>query len=232
MRLNTEVVKALDMLTVCHDARHAWKPSFSFSTVGIDFLSPFRLPPEINTFFWSVIISPSGMRRSRYQISQLWQQLKLSWIIGSPDLAAPRAFIPTKDVILKLIFFTSLTKLLQLDKTRTTAFHPQSNADIERTNRTLLNMLAKTTDKNQRTWSELLPCVMLAYCTSVRESTGYTPYFLLFGHVETLPLDLQFPPPSDDTWRNYHKYVAPLPHGLWTGPSVPKGSAERSTCPL
>ena len=104
--------------------------------------------------------------------------------------------------------FTSLTKLLQIDKTRTTAFHPQSNAVIERTNRTLLNMLAKTTDKHQRNWSELLPYVMLAYRTSVHESTSYTPYFLLFGHEATLPIDLQFPPPSDATWTNYHEYVA------------------------
>ena len=45
-------------------------------------------------------------------------------------------------------FLINLTKLLQLAKTRTTAFHPQHNAVIERTNRTVLNMLAKTKDKN------------------------------------------------------------------------------------
>ena len=104
--------------------------------------------------------------------------------------------------------FTSLTKLLQLDKTRTIAFHPQSNEVIERTNRTQLNMLAKTTDKNQRNWSELLPYVMLAYRISVHESTGYTPYFLLFSHEATLPINLQFSAPSDATWTNYREYVA------------------------
>ena len=46
----------------------------------------------------------------------------------------------------------------------------------------LLNMLAKTTDKNQRNWSELFPYVMLGYRTSVQESTYYTSYFLVFGH--------------------------------------------------
>ena len=69
-------------------------------------------------------------------------------------------------------------------------------------------MLAKTTDKNQCSWSDMLPYVMLAYRTSVHESTGYTPYFLLFGHEATLPIDLQFPPPSDANWTNYHAYVA------------------------
>ena len=69
-------------------------------------------------------------------------------------------------------------------------------------------MLAKTTDKNQRNWSDMLPNVMLAFRTSVHESTGYTPYFLLFGHEATLPIDLQFPLPSEANLTNYHEYVA------------------------
>ena len=79
---------------------------------------------------------------------------------------------------------------------------------LERTNPTLLKMFARTTDKNQRNSSELLPYVMLAYRTSVYESTGYTPNFLLFGHEATLPIDLQFPSSSDANWKNYHEYVA------------------------
>ena len=108
------------------------------------------------------------------------------------------------------IVFTSLTKLLQLYKTRTTAFHLQSNAVIGRTNRTLLNMLVKMTDRNRRNWSEVLPYILLAYRTSVHESTGYTPYFLLFGHGATLPIDLQFSPPTDATWTDYHEYVVEI----------------------
>ena len=91
-------------------------------------------------------------------------------------------------------FFTILTKLLQLDKTRATVFHPQLKAVIERTNRTLLNLLAETTDKNKSNWSPMLPNVMLAHRTSVHESTSYTPYLLPpFGREVTLPIYLEFP---------------------------------------
>ena len=185
-----------------------WKPSFPFSTVGIDFLGP--LPPSAGNQYFLLIADHFTK----------WHEA-----VALPDQSAPttaNAFVDHwitrfgcperlhsdqgRNFEAKL--FTSLTKLLQLHKTRTTAFHPQSNAGIERTNRTLLNMLAKTTDKNQRNWSELLPYVMLTYRTSVHESTGYTSYFLLFGHEATLPIDLQFPPPSDANWTNYHDYVA------------------------
>ena len=48
---------------------------------------------------------------------------------------------------------------------------------------------------------------MLAYRTSVQESTGYAPLFLLIGHERTLSIDHQLPPPIDATWGNYQEYV-------------------------
>ena len=104
-------------------------------------------------------------------------------------------------------FFKKLTEFLQIDKTRTTAYHPESNAVNERTNHTLLNLLAKTTDTHQQNWSGLLLYVMLAYLTSVYESTGYTPFFLVSGHEVALPFDLQFSNPKEATWTNYHDFV-------------------------
>ena len=85
---------------------------------------------------------------------------------------------------------------LEINKTRTTSFHPQSNAVIERMNRTLLNMLSKCIDQNQSDWSTLLPFALMAYRSSVHESTGFTPYFLVFGHEMSLPLDLMYQPPE------------------------------------
>ena len=181
---------------------------FPFSTVGIHFLGP--LPPSdgnqyillIGDHFtnWHeaiAVLDPSALTTAKALMDH--------WItrIGCPD-----SFHSDQGRIFEAKLFTSLTKLPQLDKTRTIAFHPQSNAVIERTNRTLLRMLDNTTDKNQRIWSELLPYVMLAYRTSVHDSTGYAPYFLVFGHEATLPIGLQFPPPSDAPWTNYHEYAA------------------------
>ena len=92
--------------------------------------------------------------------------------------------------------FQQLRRRLEVDKTRTTSFHAQSNAVIERLNRTLLNMLSKCLDQNQWAWSTLLPFVLMAYRSSVHESTGFTPYFLVSGHEMSLPLDFMYKPPE------------------------------------
>ena len=97
---------------------------------------------------------------------------------------------------------------LEINKTWTTSFHPQSNADIERMNRILLNMLPKCIDQNQSDWSTLLPFVLMAYQSSVHESTGFTPYVFVFGHEMSLPLDLMYKPPGHSEPSSLNRQVS------------------------
>ena len=51
-------------------------------------------------------------------------------------------------------------------------------------------------------WDSYLPLLMFAYCTSVQESTGCTPYQLVFGREGRLPIDVMFglPPHYSMLW--------------------------------
>ena len=54
-------------------------------------------------------------------------------------------------------------------------------------------MLAMFASKNREDWDDLLPTVMMAYRSSVHESTGFSPYRLMFGEECTLPMDIGLP---------------------------------------
>ena len=103
--------------------------------------------------------------------------------------------------------FQSLMQSLQIDKTRTTSFHPHSYAVIARINRTLLSMLAKTIDDFQSNWTQQLPYVTLAFRTSIHASTGYTPQFLVFGEEINLPIDIQYLLPEQPNKTDVHQFV-------------------------
>ena len=74
-------------------------------------------------------------------------------------------------------------------------------------NKTLQSMLAKCINEEQSNWSQQLPYVMMAYRSSVHESTGYTPQFLVFGQELSLPLDCMYPNPQENVTTDIHEFV-------------------------
>ena len=85
-----------------------------------------------------------------------------------------------------------ICELLQIRKTRTTPYHPQCNGMVERFNRTLLDMLSTAVGNNQADWQQHIRKLCLAYNSSVHSSTGFTPFFLMFGRQAKLPIDLMY----------------------------------------
>jgi hypothetical protein len=94
--------------------------------------------------------------------------------------------------------FAEVCRLLEIHKTRTTPFHPQSDGMIERFNRTLGAMLASTVAQFGEDWDEILPFVMMAYRSSRHDSTGHLPNILMFGREVDIPLEIVAGRPLDD----------------------------------
>ena len=57
-------------------------------------------------------------------------------------------------------------------------------------NQTLKEMLRKTANEEGKDWDHLLPYVLFAYREVPQESTGYSPFELLYGRVVQEPLDV------------------------------------------
>ena len=65
--------------------------------------------------------------------------------------------------------------LLGYRKVNTTAYHPQTDGLVEKYNRTLTAMLAKTVHSGGPQWDEMLPYVLFAYRASQQASTCESP---------------------------------------------------------
>ena len=110
--------------------------------------------------------------------------------------------------------FKEICRLLDIDKKRSTSFHPQTNGIQERFNRTIEDMLSKYISANQRDWDEHLPLFLLAYRSSVHESTQQTSYMMMFGRHALLPVDLVCPQSGTETAMTTHEYVKVLEQRL------------------
>jgi hypothetical protein len=65
---------------------------------------------------------------------------------------------------------------------KTAAYHPQTNGSIEIFHRTLKSMIKATKDKFEDSWDLCLPWILFSYREVPVESTGFSPFELLFAH--------------------------------------------------
>ncbi|KAJ8006626.1 hypothetical protein DPEC_G00109190 [Dallia pectoralis] len=71
--------------------------------------------------------------------------------------------------------FAQLKKNCGVMGSRTTPYHPQGNGQVERMNRTLLQMLRTLTERQKSDWRESLPKLIYAYNSTRCEVTGFSP---------------------------------------------------------
>jgi len=81
-----------------------------------------------------------------------------------------------------------LCAVMGMKKVNTTAYHPKTDGLVERFNRTLTDMLVKTTDKGGQDWDTHLPYVLSAYRCIMQSSTIESPLILLHGRDLRLPM--------------------------------------------
>ena len=101
---------------------------------------------------------------------------------------------------------TEVCTLLNIERTRTSPYHPQGNGQVERHNRVLADVICKYCSENPGEWESILPYVEFVYNTTVHKSTGETPFSLVFGDEAVYPIDLMFPKPPD-TELTVHEYT-------------------------
>ena len=126
-----------------------------------------------------------------------------NWIVR---YGVPSRFLSDQGPEYESELMKELTHVFNIKKLRTTPLHPQTNGMSERVQRTFKNMLATSIDEGSQTnWDDCLDMVLYAYRSSFNESTGYSPYEMLFGELMPLPLERSIGAtlPARDTVEEY-----------------------------
>ena len=104
-----------------------------------------------------------------------------------------------------------LCKLLNIDKSRTTAYHPEGNPVTERFNRSLINMLGTLEPQQKFDWKNHIAPLVHAYNCTPHAATNYSPYYLMFGRHPNLPIDVAMGiDRAISRTSSPHRYVAEL----------------------
>jgi len=105
----------------------------------------------------------------------------------------PDDIVSDRDKLFTSLFFIGLCRLMGTKQRMSTAFHPQTDGQTERTNRTLQEVLRHCVGSMQEDWDIMLAGAELAINSAHHRSVDSTPFMLSFGRHPRLPFNQDLP---------------------------------------
>lgn len=181
-------------------------PSIPFHTITMDFVLGLPVTPEgMNTlltitdkFTKRVLLIPGKDTYSAID----WANLVLTALM-SHDWGVPRSIISDRDSKFMSSFWRAIFEKLGTEILASTAWHPQTDGQSERTNQTIeIALRYHITERPDDDWTEALPWIQSIHNNSMT-STGFAPNELAYGFKvnDTVGMLSDLPPEDWDRMR-------------------------------
>lgn len=173
-------------------------PGTPFEVIGIDHVGPF----------------PKTASGSKYIIVATDYLTKWVEVAAVPDTGAthlvtflnnlvlrhgsPRMIISDRGTPFMSRLFEGALQDYGIEHAAASPYHPQTNGLVERTNRTLGDILSAYVNTSHKNWDEYVNTAAFALNTSRQETTCQTPFELVYGRLATLPHESAM----DTTWTH------------------------------
>ncbi|UYV62591.1 hypothetical protein LAZ67_2001247 [Cordylochernes scorpioides] len=181
--------------------------NYPFERIGIDFVGP--LPSTKRRRKWIIVLTDYYTKYAETKaVSEATVKEVSTFLIEHIILrhGAPRFLISDRGSQFTSNLMKEVMKMCKVKHCFTTSYHPQTNGLTERLNRTLINMISMYVNTDQKNWDKILPFITHAYNTTIQETTGYSPFFLLFGREPMSLLDDENIP-TDSNMDDYDEYI-------------------------
>uniref|UniRef100_A0A803JTE2 Integrase catalytic domain-containing protein n=1 Tax=Xenopus tropicalis TaxID=8364 RepID=A0A803JTE2_XENTR len=146
----------------------------------------------------------------------------------------PSSIVSDRGVQFVSRFWRAFCKLLGVKLNFSSAYHPQSNGQTERTNQSLEQFLRCFVSSNQDNWSELLPWAEFAHNNLKHDSLGFSPFFCVHGfHPRALPSALikSDVPAAENMVRDFKTLWSHAHQALQRASSLQKTAADKQRRP-
>ena len=202
-----------------YKARHVPKGHINtpgpWETISIDIVGPLPVDGKSNRY----IVTMMDVY-SRYLIATPVRNHRVSTVSRClyesvvAYFGAPRSILSDRGTESTGMVWESLAQMLGAKIRLTSPYYPQGNSVIERSHRTLSNMLrTMLLERRGRDWSSLLPSVILYMNSMIQEKTGVSACEILLGRNPNLPSDISFTPVTS-LFNDSEGYVKQLKRDL------------------
>lgn len=192
-----------DYVTSCNLCQRN-KPS---QQLPIGLLKPLEIPSQLWETITMDFITQLPRTKSGYdsiavvvdKLSKMTHLIPTTTNVTAPQFAAqfmkeivrlhgvPKHIVSDRDSKFTSHFWRHLMKCLGIELRVSTSFHPQTDGQTERTNRTLETILRNFVNQRNNNWDEFLATTEIAINNAKQASTKFSPFYLNYGYHMKLP---------------------------------------------
>ena len=162
-------------------------PERTWDSVGVDFTGPLPVTARGNNSIMAMVDRFTKLLKLKACTTSITGiesgRLLLDESLGMGRI--PSSIVSDRDVRFTGAAWGQLWRGLKVGQKMSTAYHPQTDGQTERANRTLQAVL-RSYAESRVDWDEWLPFVAAAYNSTVQESTGRTPFELNFPDARSI----------------------------------------------
>jgi hypothetical protein len=179
----------------------SYPTSERFSTLHIDLVGPLPTSGKGNSYLFTMIDRYTrwveAVPLSSITTEACAQALLGTWVsrFGIPDV-----LVSDQGRQFESHLFSKIMQYCGIEKHRTTPYHPQANAMVERCHRTLKDSL-RCLGNRFADWEESLPSALLAMRVAVNKE-GNSPALLVYGEHLSIPSSICIAPCSQEYSQN------------------------------
>lgn len=129
----------------------------------------------------------------------------------------PREVLSDNGPAFAAAFTKQLIETAGIKQLFTPTYHPESNP-AERLNQTIGTALRALVDQHKTDWDYFLPFALRGIRVSPNERTGFSPYYLHYGHEPTSPLEI--------SWNLHQEELSPHAYADKLAHQVPTAQLE------
>ncbi|KAL5007617.1 hypothetical protein ScPMuIL_016423, partial [Solemya velum] len=171
-----------------------------FSRIAIDFVGPLPLTERKNRYILVCVDYATRYPEAFALCNQNAETVAECLVSLFSRVGVPKEILSDQGSNFMSDLMKELCRLLSIKKLSSTPYHPQTNGLVEKFNGTLKTMLKTYAMSESRNWDKHLPYVLFAYREVPNETTGFSPFELLYGRHIRGPLEIlkeEWEEPSD-----------------------------------
>ena len=170
-------------------------PGRPWESIGMDFITHLPRTKAGYTALYVVVdrltklvhIVPTTDTATAADVAQLF----LDAVFKNHGL--PRNIVSDRDVKFTSSFWTAFCEQVGIKLKMSSAYHPETDGQTERTNRIIVDMMRHYISPMQDDWDEHLTAIEFAINNAFQQSIGTTPFRITYGQNPLTPVSLRIP---------------------------------------